>query len=213
MEALMAGDFTQAERTFRAVRELDRRGQGLRAERSQRHGARHRRRGRPARRAHGAAERRGPAGVRLLHEHGIRQGPGTRSPTPRRPSCSTGRACAGRCACAGRWSASPTRRPTPISRAAPRDSRIGAWASQQSRPLESRFALEKAVAFYAAKYAIGEVPRPPALDRLPHQAGLHGVLAGPAVPAARPHRLPPADAGWRLVAAAALPLSGGSRPV
>jgi pyridoxamine 5'-phosphate oxidase len=43
----------------------------------------------------------------------------------------------------------------------PRDSRIGAWASQQSRPLESRFALEKAVAFYAAKYAIGDIPRPP----------------------------------------------------
>jgi pyridoxamine 5'-phosphate oxidase len=42
----------------------------------------------------------------------------------------------------------------------PRDSRIGAWASQQSRPLESRFALEKAVAAYAARYAIGEVPRP-----------------------------------------------------
>ncbi|NNJ75780.1 MAG: pyridoxamine 5'-phosphate oxidase [Anderseniella sp.] len=43
----------------------------------------------------------------------------------------------------------------------PRDSRIGAWASQQSRPLESRFALEKAVAKYAAKYAIGDIPRPP----------------------------------------------------
>ena len=42
----------------------------------------------------------------------------------------------------------------------PRDSRIGAWASQQSRPLESRFALETAVAMYAAKYAIGTIPRP-----------------------------------------------------
>lgn len=43
----------------------------------------------------------------------------------------------------------------------PRDSRIGAWASQQSRPLESRFALEKAVASYALKFGVGEIPRPP----------------------------------------------------
>ncbi|MCW2310027.1 pyridoxamine 5'-phosphate oxidase [Rhodobium gokarnense] len=42
-----------------------------------------------------------------------------------------------------------------------RQSRIGAWASKQSRPLESRFHLEKEVARYAAKYGIGKVPRPP----------------------------------------------------
>jgi pyridoxamine 5'-phosphate oxidase len=42
-----------------------------------------------------------------------------------------------------------------------RDSRIGAWASKQSVPMTGRFDLEKAVAKYAAKYAIGEVPRPP----------------------------------------------------
>ncbi len=42
-----------------------------------------------------------------------------------------------------------------------RGSRIGAWASKQSRPLESRFALEKAVAEYTARYAVGEIPRPP----------------------------------------------------
>jgi pyridoxamine 5'-phosphate oxidase len=42
----------------------------------------------------------------------------------------------------------------------PRQSRIGAWASAQSRPLESRFALEKAVAKNAARFALGDVPRP-----------------------------------------------------
>ena len=41
-----------------------------------------------------------------------------------------------------------------------KDSQIGAWASQQSRPLPDRFALEKAVAVYAAKYALSTVPRP-----------------------------------------------------
>lgn len=43
----------------------------------------------------------------------------------------------------------------------PLGSRIGAWASTQSRPLEGRFALEKAVAEYTAKFALGNVPRPP----------------------------------------------------
>ena len=42
-----------------------------------------------------------------------------------------------------------------------RDSRIGAWASKQSRPLEDRFALEKAVAREAARFGLGAVPRPP----------------------------------------------------
>lgn len=41
-----------------------------------------------------------------------------------------------------------------------RGSQIGAWASKQSRPLESRFALEKAVAVYGARFAVGTVPRP-----------------------------------------------------
>ena len=43
----------------------------------------------------------------------------------------------------------------------PRSAQIGAWASQQSRPLESRFALEKAVAAETAKHLVGKVPRPP----------------------------------------------------
>ncbi|MCZ7660827.1 MAG: pyridoxamine 5'-phosphate oxidase [Xanthobacteraceae bacterium] len=43
----------------------------------------------------------------------------------------------------------------------PKLAQIGAWASQQSRPLESRLAFEKAVALYTAKHALGAVPRPP----------------------------------------------------
>ena len=42
-----------------------------------------------------------------------------------------------------------------------RGSQIGAWASDQSRPLESRFALERSVAEFGAKHLIGTVPRPP----------------------------------------------------
>lgn len=42
-----------------------------------------------------------------------------------------------------------------------RGSQIGAWASSQSRPLGGRFDLEKRVAQYAAKFGVGEVPRPP----------------------------------------------------
>ena len=42
-----------------------------------------------------------------------------------------------------------------------RHSQIGAWASDQSRPLEGRFALEKRVADYGLKFGLGTVPRPP----------------------------------------------------
>ena len=42
----------------------------------------------------------------------------------------------------------------------PRQSRIGAWASKQSQPLEGMFALERRVAEVAARYATGTIPRP-----------------------------------------------------
>ena len=43
----------------------------------------------------------------------------------------------------------------------PRQSQIGAWASRQSRPLESRSALEAAVESYAERFGDSEIPRPP----------------------------------------------------
>src|SRR5262249_59027990 len=38
---------------------------------------------------------------------------------------------------------------------------LGTWASKQSPPLESRRSFEKAIAFYAAKFAVGAIPSPP----------------------------------------------------
>lgn len=42
-----------------------------------------------------------------------------------------------------------------------RDSRLGAWASEQSRPLDSRETFERRVAEMAAKFDGQDVPRPP----------------------------------------------------
>lgn len=43
----------------------------------------------------------------------------------------------------------------------PRDSRIGAWASAQSEPLESRAVFEAEIAAFERKFDGGEPPRPP----------------------------------------------------
>ena len=53
-----------------------------------------------------------------------------------------------------------------------RGAQIGAWASEQSRPLESRFALEKRVAEFTARHVIGKVPRPPHWSGFRLQPGL-----------------------------------------
>ncbi|AXV83704.1 pyridoxamine 5'-phosphate oxidase (plasmid) [Ralstonia solanacearum] len=45
-----------------------------------------------------------------------------------------------------------------VSRA--RASRIGAWASRQSRPLDHRTALAKSVAAEVVRFGVGEIPRP-----------------------------------------------------
>ena len=42
-----------------------------------------------------------------------------------------------------------------------RPAQIGAWASDQSRPMEGRLALEKKVAEVGLRFGLGKVPRPP----------------------------------------------------
>ena len=43
----------------------------------------------------------------------------------------------------------------------PRQARIGAWASKQSLVMEGRWVLERRVAEFGLKFAVGAIPRPP----------------------------------------------------
>ncbi len=89
----------------------------------------------------------------------------------------------------------------------PRLAQIGAWASKQSAPLESRLAFEKAVALATAKLRGWNGSAAAVLDRLPLAAHHHGVLARSALPAARPHRVPPRARRRTMEQDAALPVS------
>ncbi len=74
-------------------------------------------------------------------------------------------------------------------RSRPLASRIGAWASEQSQPISSRAVLVARAAEYGLKFG-AESAAAAALGRIPAASGLLGILAGPAVAAARPARVP-----------------------
>ena len=65
----------------------------------------------------------------------------------------------------------------------PREAQIGAWASQQSRSLESRAKLEQEAARFAKKFEGGPIPRPP------HWHGFRIVPLAIEFWAEGPHRL------------------------
>ena len=89
----------------------------------------------------------------------------------------------------------------------PKQAQIGAWASKQSQPLESRFAFEQAIAKVAAKHIIGEVPRPPGWSGWRIAPVQLRILARPSVPPARPHRIPPRRHLTAMVQDAALSIN------
>ena len=186
-----AGDL-RPPRALRAVRGVVRGGPGAGAQRPRRVRARH-------------CRRRGLPNVRMVLLKGS-----TRPVTRRAASCSTPISRAPRARAAGlpqggvvfHWKSlrRQVRVRGPVSMVSdaeadayfasrPRGSRIGAWASQQSRPLEGRFALEKAVAGYR-QASRRRHPAAAVLVGLPRHAARDRVLARPAVPAARPRRLP-----------------------
>ena len=96
----------------------------------------------------------------------------------------------GRCACAGRSSASPTPRPTPISPPGRSRRRSAPGPASSRRRWKAGSPSRRRSRVYAAKYAIGTVPRPPNWSGYRIMPLQHRVLAGPAVPPARPHRVP-----------------------
>ena len=127
-------------------------------------------------------------------------------PTRASPCCSTGRSWPGR-SVSRAWSKHVTDAEADAYYATrPRISRLGAWASAQSRPLAERADLERRLADYEAKYPGEDIPRPPYWSGyrvIPRQ---FRVLAEHAVPPARPttYRTPaarrPAAVGpWQAV--------------
>lgn len=80
----------------------------------------------------------------------------------------------------------------------PLGSRLGAWASPQSRVIADRAELERLLAETERRFADQPPSLSRALGRLPSPAAAHRVLAGAAEPPARPSRL--STPGRRLVA-------------
>jgi pyridoxamine 5'-phosphate oxidase len=91
----------------------------------------------------------------------------------------------------------------------PKQAQIGAWASKQSQPLESRFRASDRAGRRQTRHRRGAAPT--RVERLAHHAAALRILARPPVPPARPHRIPPRCAGTSMEQGAALPLTPNAR--
>ena len=89
----------------------------------------------------------------------------------------------------------------------PRHSQLGAWASDQSRPLSGRLDLEKRVVEYGLKFGVAPVPRPAHWSGFRPYADAYGVLEGRSFSAARPMGFPAKRPLRGLAGGSALSLS------
>jgi pyridoxamine 5'-phosphate oxidase len=140
-------------------------------------------RGQPHR-PHRPAQGVGPGRLRLLFQQGKPQG---RRPArqPHAPACcSTGRRLRRQVRIEGTVHDVTDAEADAYYNSRPRGSRVGAWASIQSRPLTDRATLEARVAEMEARYPGEDVPRPPDWSGWRLVPDRHRVLAGHAVPPA-----------------------------
>ena len=99
--------------------------------------------------------------LRVLHELRLAQGGRARRQPGLRAAVPLARSWSGRCGSRAWPCGSTTRRARPTSAPGPRGSQVGAWASPQSQVVASRTDLDERYAAAEARFADGEVPRPP----------------------------------------------------
>ena len=191
---LTSGDFTESAEPFRLFAPMARRRHQERAQRSERAGAGDRRRGRHARRPDGAAQGLRRAGLCLLHQFRERQG-------PRDPVLDEGRDVL------SLEIAAPAGADTRTGRDRQRRRSRRLFQDAPARQPDRRLGLEAVAAagkpFRAGKGGggiHGEIcdrrnTAAQALVGFSARAAVDRVLARPAVPPARPHRVQPR--GWR----------------
>ena len=116
-------------------------------------------------------------------------------PIPMPRCCFTGRACGRQVRIEGAVGDVADAEADAYFASRARVSRLGALASDQSRPLPARAELERRVAGADARYPGDSVPRPPHWSGFRVVPRVDRVLAGHAVPAARPAAIRPRR-GW-----------------
>ena len=181
-------------RPVREIPRMDGGGRAIGAERPERHDRGDRDGGRRARRRASCCSRASTGGfraarLRLLHQPREPQGRRARGQSAGRAAVPLEVAAAGRSASRAASSRPATPRPTPTSRRGARISRLGAWASDQSRPLACPRRAGAPARRIRGALSGRRDPAPAALGRLSRAAGLFRVLAEHAVPPARPHHL------------------------